>query len=176
MATELNEKLDNIFGRRSIRVYQDRKIDDGVIEALLQAAMAAPSCCCKDPWRFVVIRNKETLSRISEGLPNGKMLASANVGIIICGDLEAAHDKKLSYMLQDCSASIENILLAARALGIGACWLGVHPREERIKHINNVLSIPAPVIPVACIALGYPGEERESRTRYDSSFVHFEKW
>jgi nitroreductase len=172
----MNEKLDIIFGRRSIRSYQEKEIGDEVVETLLRAAMAAPSCCCTDPWRFIVVRNKETLSRIAEGLPNGKMLPSANVGIVVCGDTDAAHDRLLSYMLQDCSAAVENMLLAAHGLGLGACWLGVHPRESRVAHVKEVCSIPDPVIPVAVIALGYPAEKSVPRTRFTKEYIHSEKW
>jgi len=171
-----NKKLDYIFSRRSIRSYNDKEISADIIESLLEAAMAAPSCCCKDPWRFIVVRNKKTLATISECLPNGKMLPSAGAGIVVCGDREAVHDKQLSFLIQDCSAAVENVLLAAHALELGACWLGVHPRQERISHIVKVLSLPENVVPVACIALGYPAEQKEPRTRYNKSFVHFEKW
>lgn len=172
----MKEKLDIIFGRRSIRSYQDKEISDEIVDYLLQAAMAAPSCCCKDPWRFIVVREGEILSRIAEGLPNGKMLPSAKVGIVVCGDLDAAHDRLLSYMIQDCSAAIENILLAAHAIGLGACWLGVHPREDRINQVKEVCGIPESVIPVAVIALGYPAEQNKPRTRYTEKYVHSEKW
>ena len=138
--------------------------------------MAAPSAVAKDPWRFVVIRKKETLSAIAAALPNGGMLATAPLGIIVCGDLDAAHDRQLSYLLQDCSAAIENLLLCAHALGLGACWLGVHPREDRVNKLKALLSLPAPVIPVAAIAIGRPGEIKEARTRFKAEYVHREKW
>ena len=104
------------------------------------------------------------------------MLASAALGIAVCGDLEVAHDRQLSYLLQDCSAAIENLLLCAHILGLGACWLGVHPREDRIKKIKEILSLPASVIPVACIAIGHPGESKEPRAAYNSGCVHLERW
>jgi len=72
----------------------------------------------------VVVRKKETLSTIAAALPNGDMLAMAPLGIVVCGDLDAVHDHQLSYLLQDCSAAVENLLLCAHALGLGACWLG----------------------------------------------------
>jgi nitroreductase len=171
-----NDPLQFLFGRRSIRVYAPGNIDDATVTRLLQAAMAAPSAVARDPWRFVVIRKPETLSAIAAALPNGGMLASAAVGIAVCGDLEAAHDRQLSYLLQDCSAAIENLLLAAHAMGLGACWLGVHPRENRVQKLKGILSLPAPVIPVACISIGRPGEQKEPRTRFNGEFVHWEKW
>ena len=104
------------------------------------------------------------------------MLRDAALGIVVCGDLQRAHDQQLSYMLQDCSAAIENLLVAASALGLGACWLGVHPREERVGHIRSLLHIPESVIPVSAIAVGWPAESREPRTRYREDAVHHESW
>ena len=68
------------------------------------------------------------------------------------------------------------LLLAAQALGLGACWLGIHPREDRIRQVKALFDLPATVIPVAAIALGRPGEEKELRTRYDPAKVHHERW
>lgn len=168
--------FENFLGRRSIRAYSPGDVSDADVTRVLEAAMAAPSAVAKDPWHFVVVRRKETLAAIAAALPNGRMLATAPVGIVVAGDLEAAHDRQLSYLLQDCSAAIENLLLAAHALGLGACWLGVHPREDRMRRIAEILGIPATVIPVAAIAVGLPGETKEPRTRYNASHVHREKW
>ncbi len=172
----MNEKLDLIFRRRSIRVYRPGQISEDTLRALLEAAMAAPSAMAKDPWRFVVVRQPQTLARLAGALPHGKMLATAAAGVVVCGDSEAAHDRQLSYLLQDCSAAIENLLLAAATLGLGACWLGVHPRQDRMQALAEILELPPPVVPVAAIALGPPGEEKEPRTRFNPGCVHYEKW
>lgn len=157
-------------------MYAPGEVAEAAVTQLLQAAMAAPSAVAKDPWRFVVIRKKETLSAIAAALPNGGLLASAPLGIVVCGDLDAAHDHQLSYLLQDCAAAIENLLLGAHALGLGACWLGVHPREDRIRRLKEILALPASIIPVAGIAVGHPGEKKEPRTRFKRECVHWEKW
>ena len=104
------------------------------------------------------------------------MLSSAALAIVVCGDLEVAFERQISYLLQDCSAAIENLLLAVHALGLGACWLGVHPREDRVRKLSELLGLPPNVIPVAGIALGQPGEVKEPRTRYQAAYVHREKW
>jgi len=176
MSITPDETLKFIFGRRSIRVYAPGEVGESEITRLLQAAMAAPSAVAKDPWRFVVIRKRETLSAIAAALPNGGMLATAPLGIFVCGDLNAAHDRQLSYLLQDCSAAIENLLLCAHALGLGACWLGVHPREDRVRKLKEILSLPESVIPISGIAIGRPGEEKPARTRFNREYVHWEKW
>lgn len=176
MKTNITDKLDFIFGRRSIRVFLPGDVSDEQVRLLLEAAMAAPSAVAKDPWRFVVVRNKDTLKKIADVLPNGKMLPDAAAGIVVCGDIESAHDRQLSYLLQDCSAAIENMLLAAHILGLGSCWLGVHPRENRIKAIKQILGLPEQVIPVSVVAIGKPGEVKEPRTRYSEEKVHYERW
>jgi nitroreductase len=176
MTPTLDGKLSLFFGRRSIRAYQAATVSDEVVADLLAAAMAAPSACAKDPWRFVVVRNRVTLNLIADALPNGRMLARAPVGIAVCGDLGAVHGGELSYLLQDCSAAIENLLLAAHTLGLGACWLGVHPRQPRIEALTKILRLPSKVLPISCIAVGWPDEELPPRTRFNRAYVHDEAW
>ncbi|MCX6914189.1 MAG: nitroreductase family protein [Verrucomicrobia bacterium] len=176
MNTNADDRLEFIFGRRSLRLYSPEAVSEAMVQKLLEAAMAAPSAAAKDPWRFVVVRNRQTLADIVAALPNGQMLAGAALGIAVCGELPAAHDQQLSYLLQDCSAAIENLLLAAHILGLGACWLGVHPREQRMNALKKILSLPPSVIPVACIAIGHPAETKQPRTRFNRDYVHSEKW
>ena len=170
------DQLQFIFGRRSIRVYKSGKVSESTITKLLQAAMAAPSAVSKDPWRFIVTQKPETLAKLASVLTNGSMLNTASLSITVCADLDAAHDQQLSYALQDCSAATENLLLAVHALGLGACWLGIHPREDKIKDVKKILGLPAQVMPLSCISIGFPGEEKESRTRFNPEYVHWEKW
>jgi nitroreductase len=176
MNTNVDKELGFIVGRRSIRLYSPAAVSEAAVQKLLEAAMAAPSAAAKDPWRFVVVRDRRTLTEIAAALPNGQMIAGAALGIAVCGDLQAAHDQQLSYLLQDCSAAIENLLLCAHVLGLGACWLGVHPREQRVNALKQILSLPASVVPVACISIGYPAETREPRTRFNREYVHLERW
>ena len=172
----MNPNLGFVFSRRSVRSYAKKDVPDSLVRDLLEAAMAAPSACCKDPWHFVVVRDSASLRALVAGLPNGKMLADAAVGIVVCGSLAEAHDRQLSYLLQDCSAAIENLLLAASALGLGACWLGVHPREERVTHVRETLGIPADILPVGVMSVGWPAQKTEARTRYAQGKVHTGKW
>jgi nitroreductase len=172
----MNPVLGNIFARRSVRVYQEKRVDDQLVHDLLEAAMAAPSAVAKDPWDFLIVRDHDLRRRMVDRLPNGKMLVDAALGIVVCGDLERAHDRQLSYLLQDCSAAIENMLLAASMLGLGACWLGVHPREDRVAHLRGLLQLPESVIPVGIVSLGWPAESPPPRTRYRAAAVHREVW
>lgn len=170
------DALKFIFGRRSIRVFRPGEVSEATLKTLLEAAMAAPSAAGKDPWRFIAVRDRAMLSRIAEVLPNGKFIHEASLGVVVCGDLEAAHDRQLSYLLQDCSAAIENLLLAAHILGLGACWLGVHPREERVAKMSQLFSLPPSVIPVSAVAIGWANEDKAPRTRFNTACVYRETW
>jgi len=176
MSATHNEHLDFIRGRRSIRIYSPGEVTEGAVTQLLEAAMAAPSAMTKDPWRFVLVRERQSLSQLATLHPGAAMLSSAAMAIVVCGDLDVAFERQISYLLQDCSAAIENLLLAAHAQGLGACWVGIHPGEPLIKRVRELLSLPASVVPVAAISLGQPGEQPSARTRYSVDYVHREKW
>ena len=164
--------IDVIFARRSIRKYTDQPVTAEDINKLLEAAMAAPSSSDRKPWHFVVVQDKNKLKKLAEAHPYGKMLKGAAAAIAVCGDTKISPD----YWIQDCSASTENILIAAAALGLGAVWLGCHPRKERVEAIKEILHIPEHIGVLSLISLGYPGEKKEPRTQYDKSRVHDEKW
>jgi nitroreductase len=172
----MNDKLDFIFTRRSIRKYQDKDVPEAMLSDLLEAAMAAPSARASDPWHFLVITDRDTLNKMTTALPNGKMLLTATAAIVACGDMRRALEGFESYMLQDVSAAVENILLAAGALGLGSCWLGIHPRRNRMDNIRSLFSLPDHIIPVAGIALGWPDATPEARTRYRDECVHRGTW
>jgi nitroreductase len=172
----MNPKLQQLFARRSVRRYQERPVPEELLTDLLQAAMAAPSAVARDPWHFIVVRDQQMRDRIADLLPNGGMARQAAAVLVVCGDLERAHGGLESYLLQDCSAAVENILLAAVALGLGACWLGVHPRPERVEGMRALFNLPPQIVPVAGIALGWPVEAAQPRTRFRADAVHWERW
>lgn len=165
---------NNIFhSRRSIRKFTADKIPRLTIMEILSDAMASPSAMRRDPWQFIVLDEQKTLSDISEFLPHGAFLKDSAAGIIVCGDINEAHMNELSYMLQDVTAAIQTILLSAEARGIGSCWLGVHPRMERVEAIRKHFNIPENIIPVCVIALGFKAETKEPETRFNPDKVHF---
>lgn len=147
-----------------------------MLDDLLQAAMAAPSAVAKDPWHFIVVQDRETLNKIADILPSGKMLRQATAAFIVCGDINKANIQAESYLLQDLSAATENILIAANILELGTCWLGIHPREDRLSGIRQLFELPDNIIPMCGIAIGWPAEKPEARTRYRNERVHIEKW
>ena len=172
----MNPELNCIFSRRSIRKYLDKAVPGEMLDDLLQAAMAAPSAVAKDPWHFIVVQDRETLNKIADILPSGKMLRQATAAFIVCGDINKANIQAESYLLQDLSAATENILIAANILELGTCWLGIHPREDRLSGISQLFELPDNIIPMCGIAIGWPAEKPEARTRYRNERVHIEKW
>ena len=172
----MNSKLQPLFARRSTRRFNGQPIEPSVLQDLLEAGMAAPSAVAKDPWHFVIMQNPQTLARLAAGLVHGRFLSQAAAAIAVSGDLQRAHEGQLSYLLQDCSAAAENILIAASLLGLGSCWLGVHPSEDRIQMVRQELHLPAGIVPVCILALGWPAQRADARTRYRDNAVHFEHW
>lgn len=166
------EFVKMIFARRSIRRYTAEPVSEKEIKTMLEAAMAAPSASNRKPWHFIVATDKHTLDKLARVHPYAKMLFEAPLCIAVCGD------KSISprYWVQDCSAAAENLLLAATALGLGAVWLGVHPRESRVGPIRKVLKLPEIIVPLNLISIGHPAEEKEPRTQYDELRVHREHW
>ncbi len=165
------ELIQTIFARRSIRQYTGEPVGEEDIETLLEAAMAAPSASNIKPWHFVVVTDREMLDALAEVHPHGKMLFDATLCIAVCGDPTESR-----YWVQDCSAATENLLLAATALDLGAVWLGVHPRPERVAPVREVLTVPEAVVPLNLISIGHPAEEKEARTQYDEARVHRGRW
>ncbi len=168
------DTLEAIFTRRSIRVYTSQAIPEEMVEKLLRAAMQAPSAGNQQAWQFIVVTERPQLNALAEILPYGKMLTSAPLGIIVCGDLDI--EKSKGYWVQDCSAATQNVLLAAHALGLGAVWLGVYPREQRMLDVRHTLGIPETVVPLCAIAVGYPAEEKPRTDRYIAKRVHYHHW
>jgi nitroreductase len=166
------EFIQTIFSRRSIRKYTTEPVSEANIKTLLEAAMAAPSASNRKPWQFVVVTERQTLDALAEAHPHGKMLFQATLCIAVCGDLTEME----RYWVQDCSAATENLLLAATALGLGAVWLGVYPKDDRVAFVRPILDLPETITPLNLISIGHPAEEKEPRTQYDESRVHRERW
>lgn len=166
--------MNAIFRRRSIRTYTTQEVSDAQIKRLLEAGMNAPSAGNQQPWQFVVIKNKPVLHHLAEASPYANMLHGAAAAILVCGDLTNA--RHADFWVQDCSAAVENILLEVEESGLGAVWLGMYPREDRVAYLRKALKIPEEIIPFALISIGYPDETREPPNRYDESRVHYEHW
>jgi nitroreductase len=167
------QELDFIFKRRSIRRYTSEAIAPEMIDAMLKAAMAAPSAMNLKPWHFIVVEDPEKLEVLRASSRYTKMMAP--LAICVCGNLRNL--KSLvsgKFWVQDCSAATQNLLLAASALGLGAVWCGVHPVKAVVERVTKALELPTNVIPLSLIFIGHPAEEKAARTQYDSRNVSYE--
>ena len=169
------ETIEAIFTRRSVRTYTPHTIPDELVLELLAASMQAPSAGNQQPWHFIIVTDRGQLASLAEVLPDGKMLKIAPIGIVVCVDLEL--EQYPGYWVQDCSNAAMSILLAAHDRGLGAVWVGVYPVEERVMALKQILGLPASVIPLNIISLGYPSNTPEPvERRYNETRLHRNHW
>jgi len=169
------DALDAIFGRRSIRRYTEEPISDEHIRTLLRAGMAAPSARDRRDWHFMVLRDRKNLDAIVEIKgATGSMLKKAPMAIVVCGDLNLALPEWPDYWVQDCSAAMENMLIAAVGLGLGGVWLGFYPNPERVDALKKALNMPDHLIPLGVMSVGHPAVEKEPIDRYEEEKVWFD--
>ena len=166
--------MDAIRMGMNIRSYSEEAVRPEFVRKLLQAAMAASSAGDQRPWHFVVVEDRAARERMAAIHPFAHMLPQAPVTIVVCGD--PTLQKHPGFWVQDCAAAMENILLEARALCLGAVWLRIYPVEGRVQNFRKLLDLPPHVIPFALAPVGYPAEKSEPKCRYDRSRVHFDRW
>jgi len=184
----MNEVIQNILNRRSVRVYTDEQIRQEDLDLILQAGLYAPSGCNMQPWHFTVVQNPELISELSveskkefadsdnemfrnmANNPNYNLFYNAQTIIVVSVE-ESAVTAQL-----DCAAATENMMLAAESLGIGACWIGlvIYLFEgKRVKEYSEKLQIPKGFKPYYALTLGYkkydaakPPKRREGTVTY----------
>lgn len=168
------DTLEAIYTRRSVREFVDEPISEADLGDLLKAGMQAPSARNEQPWHFIVIDKSELLHAIPDFHPAAKMLLEAPLAILVCSDRKL--EVKRASWLADCSAATQNILLAAHAKGLGAVWLGIFPDAERVKGMQDLLSMPKDIRPVALVAVGHPATVPEPVDRFKPERVHRNRW
>ncbi|MBN1231597.1 MAG: nitroreductase family protein [Anaerolineales bacterium] len=168
--------IEFIYQRRSIRKYEERPVEKALLLDLLKAGMAAPTASNNQPWEFVVIPAEEGMESLRAVLPYGKHNAPA--AIVVCGSyLKGKDDGRTErYWVQDCTAALENMLIAAVGLGLGTVWIGIYPNQDRVEAVKNLLKLPEKVIPLGAVYVGYPAEEKEPGTKYMEDRVHWGKY
>jgi len=166
------EAMEAILSRRSIRKYTENIVPQELVTELLKSAMSAPSATNRQPWHFVVICDRNILDKIPEFHPYADALFLAPIAIAVCGDSSL----QSAFWIQDCAAASENILLAAHATGLGAVWLSIYPREERVQGLRNLLGLPENIIPLSLISIGYPAERKSPVNRFNPDKIHYNYW
>ena len=162
--------LDVIMTRTSVRNFTGEPVSQEQLETLLKAGMAAPTAMNSQPWRFVVVTDKEKIAQVFGSGFRGEMFKAAGAVIVVCGEMENM------FWFEDCSAAAENILLAAHALGLGAVWTAGYPAMERIAPIAAALGIPEKVLPLCIIPVGVPAETPAPKDNWKAENIHWNQW
>ncbi|MET0017797.1 MATE family efflux transporter [Oscillibacter sp.] len=178
--TEKNEveTIEAILSRQSVREFSEKEISESDLQAILSAGMSGPSCVNARDWSFLVVRNHDMLCQMADanGAPAAP-LKKAAAGILVCGDLERAFPPAKEYWVIDGAIALQNMTLAAHALGIGSVCLGTWPQMDRVQCQQKLFSLPETIIPHSILALGYPAKAAAPvPNRYEADRVHFEKW
>ena len=175
----MNDVLNALAYRRSVRQFSDRPLEQKTVQTILEAGMRGPSCVNSKDWYFVVVTDREMLHKMAD--VNGKPaepLRSAQAGILICGDMQRAFPKAPDYWVIDGSIAIQNMILAAYSLGVGSVWLGTWPQDARVEGQKELFNLPEYVVPHSILALGYPegALNKQEPAPFDPDRVHYNKW
>lgn len=164
--------MNSIYHRVSIRKYQDRPVEPEKTEAILRAAMQAPSASNQQPWEFYVVTNREILKELAKASPYDVMTADAPAAIVPVYRTDCRHPL---YAQVDMSIALENLWLETDAQGLGGVWIGIAPEEHKMQAVEKILGLPENLRAFAIFAYGYPAEEREQQDRFDRTRIHYVK-
>lgn len=165
--------------RRSIRKYLPKQVEQEKIDKITTAALMSPASKRSNPWEFVVVKDAETMQKLSECRPHGStLLAKSPLGIVVIADTT-----KSDVWVEDASIAAIIIQLQAQELGLGSCWVQVRNREKEEgitaeEYIRELLNIPSHYAVLNIVSIGYPDEDRKpfdlEKLAYEK--VHEEKY
>jgi nitroreductase len=162
------DAIEVLKTRRSVRAYRDEPLPRKVIEDVIDCGRLAATAVNIQPWEFVVVTEPEMLRRIAETTDHGRFIAQAPACVLVlCADTK--------YYLEDGSAATENILLAARAHGLGSCWVA-GDKKPYASQISRLVGAPRDYKLVSLIPIGYPAENPRQGKRPLSAVLHWEKY
>lgn len=166
--------LQAITGRASVRRYTDEPVSEEHLTTILNAGFCAPTASGKRPWEFIVVRDKKILAALADASRYAKPVAGAPLAIVVCGD--GVRQSAEEFILEDGAAAIQNMLLAAHGLGLGAVWCGVWRGSSIRKGCIELFGLPVKMLPMGLIAIGHPAEEKRQPARYVPGRVHWNHW
>lgn len=173
----MTKELELFRKRRTIRRFTAEDVSDEALQALLEAASVAPSRLDRRPLHYVLIRGKATKAKIAEALRVRPYIEEAPVVIAVCADPSVSTTWEL-----DASAAIENMLLAATAMGLGGAWVGSRGSqlwERALGVLHTVVGVPAGIAVASLVCIGHPGEEKRAYDpgeKLDPLRIHYDHW
>lgn len=166
-----SEVLNNIHSRKSVRNFTGDSVSTESLRKIAEAGMCAPTAMNKQPWSFVIVKDKPVLIKLFSD-----KFANASAAIIICAIPENAAGGKIEFAIIDCSLAGMNILLAVESLGLGAVWTAVYPDSTRMNNVRSILNIPENVYPVNLIPIGVPTGVDKPKDKFKEENIHWNKW
>ncbi len=154
--------MEIIKSRRSVREFENKNVDDNVIEEILTAGQWAPSGLNNQPWKFCIIKNEEKKNALSQCTKYNNIVLKANFLIAVFYDLNKGYDRTKDVLA--IGACIQNMLLYIHQIGLGACWLGEILNKK--EQVNNILGVHSNCELMAVIAVGYPTKKKRQSTRH----------
>ncbi len=162
--------MNSIYHRISVRKFEQRPVEPEKTEALLRAAMQAPSAGDQQPWEFYVVTDRAKLEALSKVGPYAGCTKDAPAAIV------SAYRKACwapAYAQIDLSIAMQNLWLETDSQGLGGVWLGIAPLEERMREVEQILGIPETLRAFAIFPYGYPAESRSQEDRFDPARIHY---
>lgn len=174
---------EGLLTRRSVRQFDSSKeISQSDLLDIIKAAQYAPSAHNKQPWEFLVIKDKMVMSEFKNIQPWTSFAKDASAVILVCGNTDEAfsrnkEDETWNYADIDCALAVENLLLAAHSKGIGSCFCGAAPMPKVLAGLQEMFTLPDNIRPLSIVVLGYPKEQPKQPTdRFKQEKIHWDKW
>ena len=162
--------VDIVLSRRSIRSYEKKEVPMDVLNQILEAGRQAPSAANRQPFHFIVVTDENIKKEFSKGLFN-RFIKNAPLIIVGCANTSALITGK--WAVVDTTIALQNMVIAAWAVGIGSCWIG----DYKEKKVKQTLQIPEKWKVVALVSFGYPDEEPKPRKKKSiTKLVSFNKF
>lgn len=155
--------LKAIKERRTVREFTDEKVSDTDLKKILEAGRWAPSGKNTQPWRFIMVKDKEKRMKLAECVSQSEIVRKAAALVAVMLDNEAGYNRDKD--MQAIGACVQNMLLAAWALGLGACWIGgiTAQREKAEKILTAKESEEIALL----LVIGHPTERERTSTRIE---------
>jgi nitroreductase len=171
------EFFEVIRSRRSIRVFDERPVEEEKIRAILEAANAAPSAGNLQSYEIYLVKDPTARGRLASTLPKMEFFSAVPLVLVFCANPARAAARYAErgmklYSVQDATIACTHAMLAATALGLASVWVGAFREQE----VTGAVNLPAALTPVALLPIGYPLETVEPRSRRPlNEIVHLVK-
>lgn len=168
--------MDAIMLRRSTRKFLETPVEKEKLERILRAAMQSPTGHNAQEWEFLVVREKETLLKISRASVETSAAKNAPMALVLLANMERAAATAPMIWAADLAAAAQTILIQAEEEGLGAVWLSCWPYETKMACLRELLALPAHIVPYCVVPIGYKAKVKPFEDRYDPGKIHYDSY